>query len=144
MGETNPQRTSDHGTGRELAALKQLLEVDLNGVTWQQRESAATVLSAQPSTWQMILAVRQWAQILAGVCRKHARDCAQVHARRNHQDPAMSAMGTILLALSDHLRLPADGTLFFESWPAENAVRDFVLEVSGSPVELIDGEFVRI
>jgi hypothetical protein len=51
-------------------------------------------------------------------------------------------MGTILLALSEHLRLPTDGTLLFEDWPADNAVRDFILSAAGAPVKLIDGELV--
>ena len=143
MRKSTPQSTSHNGTGRELAAIKQLLEVDLNGVTGQQRESVAAVLSAHPGNWQMITGVKGWAGALADVCRRHARDCAQVHASRNDRDPATSAMGTILITLSDHLRLPADGTLLYENWPAENAVRDFALEVAGAPIVLIDGEFVR-
>jgi hypothetical protein len=135
MGTTKPHGTQQNRTGRELTAIKQLLEVDLNDVTRKQRDDAETTLRAHPGNYQMIGAVRQWARALAGVCRSHARDCAQVHASHNHQDPATSAMGTILLVLSDHLRLPADGALLFENWPAENAFRDFVLEVSGAPFD---------
>jgi hypothetical protein len=51
-------------------------------------------------------------------------------------------MGTILLALSEHLGLPADGTLVCDDWPADNAVRDFVLSSAGAPVKLTDGEIV--
>lgn len=143
MGKSKSDGTPQHEAGRELTAIKQLLEVDLNEVTRKLRDDAEATLRSHPSNWQLIGVVRQWAQALAGVCRKHARDCARVHESRNDRDPAMSAMGTILLALSDHLRLPADGALLFENWPAENALRDFVLEVCGAPIKLIDGELVR-
>jgi len=143
LGRTKSQSTPQNGIGRELTAIMQLLDVDLNEVTRQQRDAAEIAIRTHPGNWPMILAVKQWARALAGVCRKHARDCAQVHANRNEQDPETSAMGTIVLALSDHLRLPADGTLLFDDWPAENALRDFVLEASGAPVELSDGEIVR-
>src|SRR5271157_4394744 len=54
-------------------------------------------------------------------------------------------MGTILLALCEHLRLPADPAdlllfLTVEDWPESNAVRDFVLNIAGAPINLVDGE----
>jgi hypothetical protein len=149
MGKTKPHRKPQSKTVRAQASLadalsasKYLLQVDLNEATCEQEEAARAALKHHPSYSELILAARHWAQALADVCRRHARDCAQVHVNRDGKDPAALAMGTILLALSDHLRLSADGSLLFENWPAENALRDFVLEVSGAPIQLIDGEIV--
>ncbi len=131
-----------------LVAIRHLLEVDLHKVTWEQQQSAKTTLQAEPSTWNLILAVKAWARALAGVCRSHSAKCAEIQTGCDERDPAVAAMLTILLALCEHLRLPADPAnpvlvLTAEDWPKSNRVRDFVLEVSGAPVEVIEGEIVR-
>jgi DNA-binding NarL/FixJ family response regulator len=123
-----------------FAALSHLLQEDLHKVTWEHEESAKTALVAAPSQWKLMLAVKDWAAALADVCRSYAGKCAEMHAGCGKQDPATSAVGTIVLALSSHLGLPADGTLLSHDWPEPNALRRFVLWVSGAPIKLIDGE----
>ena len=142
MGKPKPHNRPQNGTGPELTAIRQLLELDLHDATLEQEEAARAALERSPSHLELISVVQQWARALAEVCRSHARDCARAHTNRNDPDPSTSSMGTMLLALSDHLRLPADGTLLFELWPAKNALRDFVQRVSGAPVQLVNGEFV--
>src|SRR5258708_7629960 len=94
-----------------FAALSHLLQEDLNKVTWEHEETAKTALGAAPSQWKLMLAVKHWAAALADVCRSYAGKCAVIHAGCGKQYPATSAVGTIVLALSSHLGLPADGTL---------------------------------
>jgi hypothetical protein len=129
-----------------LIEIRRLLEVDLNTVTWEQEQSAKTKLQADPSTWELMLAVKAWARALADVCRRHSAKCAEIHADRGEQDPATAALGTMLRAVCAHLRLqdPDNSLLFLgvKLWPKSNAVRDFVLYVAGAPVELKHGELV--
>jgi hypothetical protein len=127
-----------------LDAIKHLLEVDLNKVTWEQEQSAKAALQVEPSTWELISAVKTYARALADVCRSHSAKCAEIHADRGEQDSAMAAMGTLLFTLCAHLRLP-DALIIFSAakgWPESNAVRDFILWVADAPIELVDGELV--
>ena len=130
-----------------LMAIGHLLEVDLNKVTWEQRQAAKTTLQGEPSTLKLISAVNTWAMSLADVCRSHSAKCAEIHKDRGEENPAIEAMRTIQLALCEHLRLPADpanpcSSLIGEDWPESNALRDFVLYIADAPVNLVDEELV--
>ncbi len=130
-----------------LVAIRHLLEVDLNQVTFQQGQTAKAALEAKPSTLGLLLAIKAWARALAGVCRSHSAKCAEIQSVCGGRDPAVAAMLTIIPALCEHLRLPADLAnpllaLTAEDWPKSNGVRDFVLDVTGAPVHLIEGEIV--
>src|SRR5271166_776847 len=130
-----------------LTAIRHLLAVDLNRVTREQEQSAERTLQAEPSSWKLILAVNAWARALADVCRSHSARCAEVYADCGEENPTMEAMRTIPLVLCEHLLLPADpadplSSLMGHDWPESNAVRDFVLEAAGAPVNLVDGELL--
>jgi hypothetical protein len=87
--------------------------------------------------------MKDWARALATVGRAHSQKCSEIHADCNEQEPASATMKTLLLALCDHLWLPADPLLLLtEVWPESNALREFLLQVSGAPIELIAGELV--
>jgi RNA polymerase sigma factor (sigma-70 family) len=125
-----------------LVAIKELLKADLDDVRWKQEDHAKGALRDDPSDFELMLAVKRWARAIAVVCRSHAGRCAEIHAGRGEPDPASAAMGTILLAVADHLGLPADETLLSEDWPEENNLRNFVLYAAGAPIRLIDGDLV--
>jgi hypothetical protein len=132
---------TDGTTAKALDELSRLLQVDLEDVRWQQEKAASAALLAEPSYWQLMLAVKDWAKAVAHKCRQCSREYAKLYA--DEPDPVMETIKTLLFVLCDHLRLPANPLLLLrpeaEDWPESNAVSDFVLQVTEAPTQLVDG-----
>lgn len=70
------------------------------------QKRASTALLAEPSYWQLMLAVKDWAKAVAHKCRQCSREYAKLYA--DEPDPVMETIKTLLFVLCDHLRLPAN------------------------------------
>ncbi len=142
-----PENHTPQGADADpLSPLRFELLSDLNDITRDQEEEASKAVTAHPSTFQLMVEVKQLARALAGVCRSHAAPCAQIHANCNENNPAGAAMKTLGLALCEHLELPPDTSLLMSelmtgAWPERNGVSRFVLEVADAPVD--PNDFLR-
>jgi hypothetical protein len=65
---------------KALDELSRLLQVDLEDVRWQQEKAASAALLAEPSYWQLMLAVKDWAKAVAHKCRLCSREYAKLYA----------------------------------------------------------------
>jgi hypothetical protein len=118
-----------------LTALKDLLKVDLARCTDEQERICEAAIAKKPSSWELIIGVKNWALALANTCRSYAARCSRIYYVARHQEPAHSAVGNMLLALCDHLNV--DHNQFYENdWPQPNRLHDFVLHVSGAPLNI--------
>jgi len=127
-----------------LDALRHLLQVDFETATKKEMVTAEAAAQESPGAFHLMLAVKDWAIALATVCRLHVAECAEIYADCGEQDTTNAALKTVLLALCNYLWLPVSTTsiLYTDEWPEQNAVRQFVLQVSGAPSEFVDDELV--
>jgi hypothetical protein len=123
----------DRKDSSALVAFKHLLEADLDDIKYEQEEDARAALGEHPNNLKLVSAVKLWAKAIALVCRSHAAKYGELYANGTEHD---LSMGAILISISNHLRLPHDGTLLFQDWPEDNGVCDFVFEVVGPPYRL--------
>jgi hypothetical protein len=121
-----------------LAAIADLLQRDLQKITLEQRKAASEALKDEPSHWTLASAIRQWAAALADACRSYAARYAEILVDFQEPNPVTTAQGHTLLDLLGHLRLRGDLSVLFDEWPEaqENAVRDFILELSGARMQI--------
>jgi predicted DNA-binding protein (UPF0251 family) len=126
-------------------ALNHLLHADFETATKKQMVTAEAAADASSGALPLILAIKHWAFALADVCRLHVGKCVEINADCGEQNPTKAALEMVALALCKYLWLPTSrtSTLFSnDDWPEQNAVREFVFQVSGTPVDLIDSELV--
>src|SRR5450631_128426 len=103
QGSKRRRRVAPRDINEALAALSHLLAADLQQCTRNLENAVEEALKSNPSHWELLLGVKNWAVALAGVCRSYAAKCARIHSDASKQSPPDAAMGTLLVALCDHL-----------------------------------------
>jgi len=94
-----------------LDAFRYLLKNQLTKISQEQKRAAKAKLQAVPSHQELTESVVAWAMALADVCQQRSAKCAEAYADGGEERPAVAAVQTIMLTLSEHLRLPPDSRL---------------------------------